>query len=97
MKQIVIRLITGAPGVLDVIFGSIVDDQFFPLPLRDAPTYVLNFVRDDRLLGTDGFVEKSMLSDFVSTALASGAVLEFYPNFLTLTLPEDESKEETNA
>lgn len=97
MKQIILRLITGAPGVLDVVYGEVLDGQFEPRPFCDAPESLQSYISEDDLLGTRGFIRTANLTDLVGDAISLGFEIVFYPNFVVLTSSTYESKEKENA
>lgn len=91
--QLVVRLIPGAPGVFDVVSGVIEDGSFHQVPYTAIPEDYLLDVVETELLGTQGYVRAKNLSSLLLTVLSAGGKVEFYPNFLVLNLPENESKE----
>lgn len=97
MQQIVIRVINGAPGVLDVLYGRIIDGQFQVRPFDECPGAYAGLVCVDSLLGTSAYLRASDLTSVVSAVLRDGGGLAFYPGFLTLNLPDYESEKEKNA
>lgn len=92
-KQLIVRLIPGAPGVFDVVSGVLKDGSFSPIPYAEIPDLFLFDVVETDLLGTQGYVRSKNLSSLLLTVLDAGGKVEFYPNFLVLNIPEDEPKE----
>lgn len=97
MKQLVIRSISGAPGIFDVASGILEDGSFRPIPYAEIPDEYRPHVVESDLLGTQGYVRAMDLSPLLLAILSDGGQIAFYPNFLVLNIPENESKEEEDA
>lgn len=94
MKQLLIRPIQGAPAVLDACYGEIENGQFNPKPLPADCDAVFGHLRTDELLGTQLYFPVMELSDLLHEALDAGSDVIYTPQFLIISFPEDESKEE---
>lgn len=94
MKQLLIRPIQGAPGVLDVLFGEIEDGQFNPKDLPEDDNVVFSYLRTDELLGTRLYLPMTDLSDLLRDALDQGSTVVYTPQFLIISFLDDEPQEE---
>lgn len=94
MKQLLIRPIQGAPAVLDACFGEIKDGQFNPEALPEDDNVVFSCLRTDKLLGTQLYLPMTDFSDLLRNALDQGSIVFYTSQFLVISFPEDEQKEE---
>uniref|UniRef100_A0AAU8AYH6 Uncharacterized protein n=1 Tax=Dulem virus 225 TaxID=3145702 RepID=A0AAU8AYH6_9VIRU len=97
MKQLIFRIIPGAPGVYDCVSGHIVDGQFVSSNFEELPADILSYIQVDTLLGTAAYVEKRRFSGLCAALFACGSEITLYPNFVVFDIPSNESKEEKGA
>lgn len=94
MEQLLIRPIQGAPAVLDACFGEIQDGHFSPKDLPEEYNVVFSHLRTDGLLGTQLYLPMEEFSDLLREALSADSEVIYTPQFLIISFPEDEPKEE---
>lgn len=96
MKQVLVRPIAGAPGVLELCFGDIKDGHFVPdLPV-DPNDLLWITVQFDNLLGVQAYLRSADFTDFLRDVIKAGSTVAYNPQFIVITLPEDEPKEKEN-
>lgn len=89
MYQVVIRILGPQLPVFDFSLGKIVDGQFCADDVSLLPACVLQEICISELLGTQAYIHSGRLSAITSALLDAGAIMQFYPNFIVFTLPEN--------
>lgn len=97
MKQIAIRLIPDAPGVLDCIVGDIKDGKFTPCPFYGLDKSLLDLIHVDDLLGTSAYIRTPDLTSFLRIALNLDSQLALFQSFIIISLSDHESKKEKSS